>query len=711
MRRARKGKWIALLCIGALVLSSCSSNEDEIEENAGDEAVSEENTEEAEDGEEDLSSEEEQEGNEDVSAEDTGQEELITPVDSIDTEDQFTDRDLDPSYDEDEAIYIELETNSATADSSSGIEIENESDGADKTQITIEEEGVYVFSGTLSYGQILVACEDEDAKVQIVLNGADITNNDSACILVQSADKLFITLEEGTENKLSDTGEEYVQPEDMDKTVDGVVFADCDVTLAGDGSLEINAGYAQGIVSKNDIRITGGTIEITSAGKGMEANDSIRIYDGTVNIDSEDDGFNTDNEEEFGKGYIYIENGTLTIDSGDDGIHAATALLIEGGSITVTNSYEGLEGDTIDILGGDIDITSSDDGLNASTGSGDNHGGGGDPGNSGDREEPQGERNGGGEEGVPGNANDSGETSDTGETSDSGDAGDSGEESDSGETRDAETRQDDDFVPEQMSAVIESDENNASNPDDGENREGNHAPGNGGGMTSQAAYISISGGTIHIDADGDGIDSNGDIYIEGGTITVDGPTSGGNGALDYGEGSAEAIVSGGSIIAVGSMGMAENFTESSTQYAVMYNFSSELQAGTEIIVTDAEGTEIFSYTPAKEFQSVVFSFPELEEGEYTISAGEEEDTFTIESIITEAGEQGGTGGGHQGGGGGGGRGHGEGPGGGGGGPQGGGEAPQGGGEAPQEGSGAQEAGGEASQEGGEVPQDAGGNPG
>ena len=253
---------------------------------------------------------------------------LVTTMESIDRDAQFTDRDLEETYEAKGAVTIDI--------------------GAEATDgtVTITEEGVYLLHGTLD-GQIVVAAADT-AKVQLVLDGVTMTNADGPCIFVQSADKVFLTLAEGSENSLADTGEAYVQP-DAGSTVDGVVFSRDDLVLNGTGTLKVTANYANGIVSKDDLKITGGVILVSAAAKGVEANDSIRIAGGTIDIVSGDDGIHSDNAEDAGKGYIYICGGEITVKAGDDGIHAATALLITEGIIDVTESYEGLEGDTVDM--------------------------------------------------------------------------------------------------------------------------------------------------------------------------------------------------------------------------------------------------------------------------------------------------------------------------------------------------------------------------
>ncbi len=262
----------------------------------------------------------------------------------------FTDRDLSGDYDESEAETIEL----------------------DGESITITEEGVYIISGTLDDGQIIVNADDS-AKVQIVLNGASITSKTSAAIYVVSADKVFITTAEGTENTLANGGT-FEALEGDDTNIDGAVFAHDDITFNGSGTLNIVSPAGHGIVGKDDVKIAGGTVNIEAADKGVTANDSIRIAEATITITSDDDAIhvsdNSDEEEGTDSdSFFYMADGTLTVSTGDDGIHADYKAIIEGGNITVSESYEGIEALEIEISGGNIDVTASDDGLNAAGGS------------------------------------------------------------------------------------------------------------------------------------------------------------------------------------------------------------------------------------------------------------------------------------------------------------------------------------------------------
>ena len=287
---------------------------------------------------------------------------------AIDITDMFTKRDLAGNYDESEAVKITLSGKTAACNSSN-VQIE---DGV----VTIKAAGVYVLSGTLTDGTIVVDAGDDD-KVQLVLDGVSIMAADYAAIYAKNADKVFVTLAEGAGNSLTVSGD-YVQTDD--NNVDAVIFAKCDLTLNGTGSLTVKDNTGHGIVSKDDLVVTGGTYTIYSQDHCLNGKDSVRIADGTFNLSCDEDGIHAGNDDQQ-DGYVYIEGGDINISVGDDAIHAEGLLIITGGDIDVSKSCEGVEGDKILVTGGDIDVISSDDGFNAaggSSGSGDNHDGFGD---------------------------------------------------------------------------------------------------------------------------------------------------------------------------------------------------------------------------------------------------------------------------------------------------------------------------------------------
>ncbi len=267
-------------------------------------------------------------------------------------DDMFTERDLAGTYDEAEAKNITLADGNSSTDAS-GVTISGDT-------VTITEDGVYVLSGTLTDGQIQVEADDS-AKVQLVLKDVSITNNSSAAIYVKSADKVFITLAEGSENTLAVTGD-YVQTDD--NSVDAAIFSKDDLTINGSGALTVKAAYGHGVVSKDDLKITGGNITVEAAKKALSGNDSVRIADGDIKLISGTDSIHAEDSDKD-IGLVYISGGNIEIESGDDGIHAHKDLIIDGGTITIKKSVEGLEGNTITVNDGTIDVTSSDDGINA----------------------------------------------------------------------------------------------------------------------------------------------------------------------------------------------------------------------------------------------------------------------------------------------------------------------------------------------------------
>jgi len=519
---------------------------------------------------------------------------------------EFTANDLEVGYEDSTATHITLD----------GSEIEVSGKGATTIGgvVTITKEGTYVISGTLTEGQIVV---DADAdKVQLVLNGTTINSSNSAPIYIKKADKVFITLVENTVNTLTD-GTTYVQTDE--NTVDGVIFSTADLTINGQGTLNITANYKHGIVSKDDLIFTGGTYNITAVKDTINGKDCVKIKDGTFTLTAATgNGIQSKNGEDVTTGYVYIS----------------------GGSITVTSCNEGIEGTAIVIDGGTIDITSSDDGFNAASG-----------------------------DTTATDTTTNSVSTTTGTTADkvSTTIGTSIDTTDAtiavGTTSTPATVVELAATKATSATTVSPDTNSSASiaPDGATNDvAGNMVPGGnrgngnfggkgdfggdgnfgGGEMENNTdCYIAISGGTIKINASGDGIDSNGSISISGGEIKASGPVENNNAAMDY-NGTAE--ITGGTIIVAGSLGMAQGFTETSTQYSLLNNFTSSCAAGSEITLTDADGNVIIAYTPEKAYQSVVISTPKLVSGAtYTLTSGDQTAEITLSSIVTSNGESGG----------------------------------------------------------------------
>lgn len=303
---------------------------------------------------------------------------LGVSVSYLNAAEMFTERDKEIGYDDTTATTIRLADNAITC-------IGKNTSVTDNT-VTITGSGTYLLSGSLSNGQIVVAADDLD-KVQLVLNGVDINCDTSAAIYVKTADKVFLTLASGSLNTLANSAG-FIAIDD--NNIDSVIFSKSDLTLNGNGSLTVQAAYGHGIVSKDDLKITSGTYDITAVSSALSGKDSVRIADGVFSLYAAKDGIHSENDENESKGFIYIAGGsfsiacgsdgldassTLQIDDGsfslnvgDDGFHADNDLIINDGSVIINDCYEGLEGQTVTINGGSISLNASDDGINAAGG-------------------------------------------------------------------------------------------------------------------------------------------------------------------------------------------------------------------------------------------------------------------------------------------------------------------------------------------------------
>ena len=275
------------------------------------------------------------------------------------------------------------DTSGATVITLNGDSVSIEGNGAYAYNggVVIRNGGTYVLSGELTDGSINVNAY-ESSKVWLLFDGVSVTCSDDAALRIDQADKVFLTLANGSENSLA-SGENYTQ-EALDDGTDGAIFAHDDLTINGSGALTVTAAYQHGIVANDDLVLTGGKLAVTAPADCIRANDSLRIKDAEITVTSGDDGIVVDEAE----GYFYAESGTITIradddgihsagsadiaggdftiNAGDDGIHADGAVTISGGAITIAQCCEGIEGATIDVIAGDLSVYPSDDGINAS---------------------------------------------------------------------------------------------------------------------------------------------------------------------------------------------------------------------------------------------------------------------------------------------------------------------------------------------------------
>ena len=552
--------------------------------------------------------------------------------------DMFTERDLAGTYEESGAVYVTLSDDGITGETD-GVVIKGQT-------VTITAEGTYIFSGTLSEGQIVV--DADNAKVQIVFDNVDITCASSAAVYVKSAEKVFVTLAEGSQNTLRNT-DEYVAIDD--NNIDAVIFAKSDLTLNGTGSLTIISAEGHGIVSKDDLKIQGGAYDITAAGHALSEKDSVRIADGTFILTAEKDGIHAENADDEETGYIYIADGDFTITSDGDGMDASNIVQIEDGTFDITagggaaNSQKTHESD---MPGGGMSqnierpdgesmprMGEKPDGENMPQDTTTDESG----------TSTKGIKAGGGmylnggtyqidsaDDSIHSNANITiADGTYTLATGDDGVHADDALTVNGGTITVTESYE----GLEGLTVTINDGTIDITARDDGVNAAGGTDQSGFGtfgdhfkGMdsaddeteetTDNEMWMELNGGYIHILTGGDGVDSNGDLTINGGEIYIDGPSDNGNSAIDYGDRSS-AYVNGGTLVAIGSSGMAEGMSDSSKQEVLMVKLGEQMEAG-DVELTDNEGNVIVSYTALKSYDCVIISTAEVESGAtYTLT--------------------------------------------------------------------------------------------
>lgn len=538
-------------------------------------------------------------------------------VSGMDTGEQFTDRDMDASYTGGAGVI--LLADNATAPSS-GVNVSGNT-------VTVQKAGVYRVTGSLSDGRLVVDAP-EDAKIQLVLAGASITSSGFGAVYVRQADKVFITLEEHTENALISGG---TSTDGVEENVDATLYSKDDVTINGKGALTVT-GPGHGLAIKADFVMTGGDLSVTAAGHAIQAKKSARIADGHLQLIADKDGIHVENADNTEEGYLYVAGGNYTVTAGGDGFSAATLLQVTGGAGSLTCGGGSANGET--------------------------HAGGfgGGFGGWGGWDDPA-------DDAAEDAVSAKGMKSGTGLLLEGGDwtldTADDGLHSNSDLTVSNGTftvaTGDDGLHADGQTAitggritVTESYEGIEGNTieitggtmeitasDDGLNAAGgNDESGFGGGFggrpdqfveSGSGSYIRLSGGKLTVNASGDGMDSNGDLYVEGGETYVSGPTNSGNGALDYG---GSAKVTGGVLCATGASGMAQGFTEASGQGGILVNVNG-MSVG-EILLTDDAGKELFRWTPAKNYGSLVLTCPGIVKGEtYTLTVGDTAQTVEM----------------------------------------------------------------------------------
>jgi hypothetical protein len=442
-----------------------------------------------------------------------------------------------------------------------------------------------VLSGTLDDGMVIVNATKDD-KIQLVFDGVNISNSTGCAVFVASADKVFVTLADGTTNTLSD-GATYSLDADNDEPY-AALFSKDDLTINGSGSLTVNGNYQHGICSKDDLRITGGDITVTSVADAIRGRDSLAILDGTFTINSGEDAIKSNNDEDLAKGYVSIDGGTYTINAGDDAIHGESWLRVSEGDIAIAKCYEGLEATQVYVNGGNISIVASDDGINAAGGmlaNSTNTGGG-----AGDFAEGA-----GGGRGMGGGKFDGADSSDPSANASKG--------------ADAQSNQTDatSSATKTTSFAVSNTSDTASDSPSTQIA-AQTGIGAGGGISSDLYKIEINGGYISVMAAGDAIDSNGSAVVNGGTLLISCSSNNADEALDY---ELSGTLNGGTVVLIGPTGMSGGFSNASQ--AFIYTRASG-KAGDNVTLANTDGAVLVTMQAQSSFTTVCISTPEIVDG-------------------------------------------------------------------------------------------------
>lgn len=550
--------------------------------------------------------------------------------------------DTDASWSEQDACIITLNNTSATV-SSAGAAI---SGGT----VTVTKAGTYVVRGSLGDGQIIVSAGSSD-DVRLVFDGVSLTCSGSSALEVLNCDKLILTLAEGTANTLTDSST-YSQNQTGEDGPDAALFSKCDLTINGSGALTVKGLYQNAINCKDSLKLVGCTLTAEAENDAVKGKDCIVAKGAVIKATSGSDALESSGSTKSGSGFIILDQCRINVTADGDGIQAAGAASLTntdftavtgGGSAnsinagsnqfgggyttsTQTNSVstKAVKAQTeLVINGGTFNIDSADDAIHS----------------------------------------DSAIVIESGTiTIESGDDGIHADDSLTVKNGVINIKRCYEGL-ESMKLSIAGGTIDITADDDGLNAAGGNdssslggRPGQNSFSSSSEQYLKISGGRISIDAGGDGIDINGSVTMTAGSLTVNGPLSDGNGALDYDTG---FQMTGGTIAAAGSAGMAMAPDTTSSICSVLINFDSALAAGTTVRIQDENGKTVIAFTPAKQFQSLALSCSALKNGQtYTVytggtvsgadaqglclggtaSGGTETETFTVESVVTTIGK-------------------------------------------------------------------------
>ena len=475
---------------------------------------------------------------------------------TLDAQTHYTNEDL--TWDSSGEKTIDLANPTAT----DGVSVENGT-------ITITSGGTYRLSGEYS-GQVKIEAAKTDT-VRLVLDNAKITNSTGAAINVVSAAEAIIYTAAGTTNTVADEAN-YTATGDDDP--DAAIYSTANLTLAGEGSLSVEGAYEEGIHTTGGLVIASGTLEVNAANTGIKGKDYVDITGGIVNVTAAQDGLKSTNTDDESLGFTRLSAGSVTVSAGDDGLKAPHTLEISGGTLNIEKSNEGIEAQYINILDGDVTVNSTDDGINAS---------------------------------LKDSSSDT--SSDT--TSGTATTGQQTQQNQNGQVQQAPVGGG--GAPGGSQGSTGQNQNMPQPPTDGA------MPGGGGGTFEVVdAAINISGGTVTVNAEGDGIDSNGTATFSGGTVTVNGPVAGGNNALDS---NGDLLLNGGTVTTGSTADMFEAPSSASTSGYLKITDSSALTQGSTVQVTDSSGTVVANYKiTTSGVQLVLVSNKNIVKGQsYTVS--------------------------------------------------------------------------------------------
>lgn len=505
----------------------------------------------------------------------------------------------------------------------------------DGSTLTITSGGSYSISGTLKDGQIVVDCSDSD-KVNIILNGVDVSCSSTSPIYINNADKTIITLADSSDNTITDSRNAKTD-DDTDKDISGsAIYSKDDLTINGNGNLTVTGNYNNGIVCKNDLKLSGGNITVKALNNGIKGSDSVTIKnDVAIDISCDGDGIKTDYDTTSNKdkGYIDIESGNITIKSIGDCLKADTYITIDNGTFDLTSN------------GGYTNGTSHNNDMGDMTPPSDFN-----PNKDGDMTPPSDFNPNQDNQNSSDTSSDSETTLKSKNISADGDitinsgtfnlnasndcihsnsniiindgtftinAGSKGIHSDYDCTINGgniEVQNSYEGI-EGTNIYVNDGTINITSSDDGFNACDNTetATGSNGFNVSSNAYLEFNGGYTYVNASGDGLDSNGDIKFNGGVVVVEGPTISANGPLDCGDDNNIITIDGGTLIAGGAIGMFEIPDSTSTQNTI-YSVSTSAKAGDTIVLADENNNVISAIKTSKDMSGVIFSSKDIETG-------------------------------------------------------------------------------------------------